>query len=65
MEEAGDPEEEKERMQVLLQHNANNTRLGQGQLRRSVHIFLCQIQIEVQGYFIYASMRNYRRMRSG
>jgi hypothetical protein len=39
MEEAGDPEEEKERMQVLLQHIANNTRLGQGQLRQSVHIF--------------------------
>jgi len=39
MEEAGDPEEEKERTQVLPQHIANNTRLGQGQLPQDINQF--------------------------
>ena len=41
MEEAGDQEEEEERTEVLLQHIANNTRLGQGgQLRQDINHFI-------------------------
>ena len=38
---AGNPEEEEERTEALLQHIANNTRLGQGgQLRQDVNHFI-------------------------
>lgn len=38
---AADPEEEEERTEVLLQHIANNTRLGQGgKLRQDVNHFI-------------------------
>ena len=41
MEKAGDPEEEEKRTEALLQHIANNTRLGQGgQLRQDINHFI-------------------------
>lgn len=62
---AEDPKEEEKRTEVLLQHIANNTRLGQrGQLRQDVNHFIFFMP-NPNRYFIYASMRNYLRMRSG